>query len=64
MIAAAMDVHHAAPSAGLDPKRFAGHPLRSGFATAAAANGASTWAILAITRHPLRWGTQALHPGG
>jgi integrase len=44
-------VHRAARLAGLDPERFAGHSLRAGFATAAAAKGASTWAILAVTRH-------------
>ena len=44
-------VHRAAQGAGLDPKRFAGHSLRSGFATTAAAKGMSTWSILAVTRH-------------
>jgi integrase len=44
-------VHRAARGAGLDPRRFSGHSLRAGFATAAASQGASTWAILAITRH-------------
>ena len=44
-------VHRAASGAGLDASRFAGHSLRSGFATSAAANGASSWAIMAVTRH-------------
>jgi len=37
--------------AGLDPKTFAGHSLRSGLATAAAAGGASERAIMDQTRH-------------
>ena len=37
--------------AGLDPKAFAGHSLRSGLATAAAAGGASERAIMDQTRH-------------
>lgn len=37
--------------AGLDPKDFAGHSLRSGLATAAAAGGASERAIMDQTRH-------------
>jgi integrase len=37
--------------AGLDPNGFAGHSLRSGFATAAAAGGASERAIMDQTRH-------------
>jgi site-specific recombinase XerD len=37
--------------AGLDPKHFAGHSLRSGLATAAAAGGASERAIMDQTRH-------------
>ena len=37
--------------AGLDPKNFAGHSLRSGLATAAAAGGASERAIMDQTRH-------------
>lgn len=37
--------------AGLDPKSFAGHSLRSGLATAAAAGGASERAIMDQTRH-------------
>jgi integrase len=37
--------------AGLDPDTFAGHSLRSGLATAAAAGGASERAIMDQTRH-------------
>ena len=37
--------------AGLDPAAFAGHSLRSGLATAAAAGGASERAIMDQTRH-------------
>jgi integrase len=37
--------------AGLDPRSFAGHSLRSGLATAAAAGGASERAIMDQTRH-------------
>jgi integrase len=37
--------------AGLDPRNFAGHSLRSGLATAAAAGGASERAIMDQTRH-------------
>ena len=37
--------------AGLDPAHFAGHSLRSGLATAAAAGGASDRAIMEQTRH-------------
>lgn len=37
--------------AGLDPITFAGHSLRSGLATAAAAGGASERAIMDQTRH-------------
>lgn len=37
--------------AGLDPKRFGAHSLRSGFATSAAEGGASERAIMDQTRH-------------
>jgi site-specific recombinase XerD len=44
-------VQRAAARAGLDPSRYAGHSLRSGLATAAAAGGASERAIMAQTGH-------------
>ncbi len=37
--------------AGFDPKEFAGHSLRSGFATHAARNGASAFDIMRQTGH-------------
>ncbi len=48
--------------AGLDHKNFAGHSLRSGLATAAAAGGASERAIMDQTRHQIREAGPALHP--
>lgn len=44
-------VKRAATAAGLDPDRYAGHSLRSGFATTAAANGATERQIARVTRH-------------
>lgn len=44
-------VKRIAAAAGLDPSQFAGHSLRSGLATAAAANGATERAIMDQTRH-------------
>jgi integrase len=44
-------VQRAAQRAGLDPREFAGHSLRAGFATEAAAQGASERAIMAQTGH-------------
>jgi integrase len=44
-------VQHAAERAGLDPAEFAGHSLRAGFATEAAAQGASERAIMRQTGH-------------
>jgi integrase len=44
-------VQRAAQRAGLDPGEFAGHSLRAGFATEAAAQGASERAIMAQTGH-------------
>ncbi len=39
-------------AAGLDPARFAGHSLRAGFVTAAAARaGADLWKIQQVSRH-------------
>jgi len=36
---------------GLDPKMFSGHSLRSGFLTSAAANGASIFKMMDVSRH-------------
>jgi site-specific recombinase XerD len=36
---------------GLEPKKFAGHSLRSGFLTSAAANGASIFKMMDLSRH-------------
>ena len=47
----ALIVKRTAVAAGLDPARFAGHSLRSGFATAAAIAGAELHAIMRQTRH-------------
>jgi site-specific recombinase XerD len=44
-------IQRAARAAGLDPSRYAGHSLRAGLATAAAAGGASERAIMAQTGH-------------
>ena len=41
----------AAVAAGLDPARYAGHSLRSGFATSASAGGADLAEIMKQTRH-------------
>jgi site-specific recombinase XerD len=49
--AIAAAVKSAAKRAALDPKRYAGHSLRRGCATAAAANGADTRAIAARLGH-------------
>lgn len=40
-----------AEAAGLDPRFFAGHSLRSGFVTSALAAGADTLKVMGITRH-------------
>ncbi len=47
----ALVVKRAAERAGLDPTRYAGHSLRSGLATAAAAGGAPERAIMRQTGH-------------
>ena len=47
-------VKSAAAAAGLDPVEFAGHSLRSGFATSAARAGASDRAIMKQTGHKTR----------
>ena len=40
-----------AAAAGLDPRVFAGHSLRSGFVTSALANGADVLKVMGVTRH-------------
>lgn len=40
-----------AQAAGVDPAGLAGHSLRSGFLTSAAANGASIWKLMEVSRH-------------
>ncbi len=40
-----------AAAVGLDPSRYAGHSLRAGLATSAAAAGVSSWKIRAQTGH-------------
>lgn len=40
-----------AETAGLDPKQFSGHSLRSGFLTSAAAKGASIFKMMDVSRH-------------
>lgn len=49
--AVALVVKRTAAAAGLDPTRYAGHSLRAGFATAAAARGAEERIIMVQTRH-------------
>jgi site-specific recombinase XerD len=49
--AVARIVQRAAARAGLDPRRYAGHSLRSGFATTAARKGKSLDAIMRQTGH-------------
>lgn len=49
--AVALIVKRAAAAVGLDPAQYASHSLRAGFATAAAAAGASERAIMAQTGH-------------
>ncbi len=44
-------VKRAAAAAGLDPRRYAGHSLRAGLATSAAAAGVSERAIMDQTGH-------------
>jgi site-specific recombinase XerD len=47
----ALVIKELALEAGLDPTRYAGHSLRSGFTTSAARNGANIFKIAAQTRH-------------
>jgi site-specific recombinase XerD len=49
--AVAKIVQRTAKAAGLDPKRYAGHSLRSGFCTSAALAGANDRAIMKQTGH-------------
>ena len=49
--AVARIVKRRAAAVGLDPSRYAGHSLRAGLATSAAAGGASERAIMAQTGH-------------
>lgn len=49
--AVALVVKRTAAAAGLDPSRYAGHSLRAGLATAAAAAGAEERVIMKQTRH-------------
>ena len=44
-------VKQRAEQAGLDPRKFAGHSLRSGFLTSAAQSGATVFAMTAVSRH-------------
>jgi hypothetical protein len=48
----ALIIKKRARAAGLDPHEFAGHPLRSGYATQAARDGHHPTQIAATTRHP------------
>jgi len=49
--AVARIVKRCAAAVGLDPERYAGHSLRAGLATSAAAGGASERAIMNQTGH-------------
>jgi site-specific recombinase XerD len=49
--AVARIVQARALAAGLDPARYAGHSLRSGFVTSAARAGADVWKIQQVSRH-------------
>jgi site-specific recombinase XerD len=44
-------VKRRAAQAGLDPEQFSGHSLRAGFLTSAAGAGASTFSMMAVSRH-------------
>jgi site-specific recombinase XerD len=44
-------VKDAAERAGLDPAKFAGHSLRSGFLTSAAKRGASVFKMMDVSLH-------------
>jgi site-specific recombinase XerD len=49
--AVALIIKRAAAGAGLEPRQFAGHSLRAGLATQAAADGVDTLAIREVTGH-------------
>jgi integrase len=49
--AVALIVKRRAKAVGLDPRRYAGHSLRAGLATSAAAAGASERVLLSQTGH-------------
>jgi site-specific recombinase XerD len=49
--AVTMIVKRNAERAGLKPEKFSAHSLRSGFLTSAAANGASTFKMMEVSRH-------------
>lgn len=49
--AVALVIKRAAAAAGLEPRQFAGHSLRAGFATQAAADEVDTLAIREVTGH-------------
>ena len=49
--AVAVLIKHYAKLAGLDPKEFSGHSLRSGFLTSAAESGASIFKMMDVSRH-------------
>lgn len=49
--AVATIIKERAEAAGLDPRFFAGHSLRSGFVTSALANGADVLKVMGVTRH-------------
>jgi len=49
--AVAIIIKQRAAQIGLDPERYAGHSLRAGFATSAAAAGLSVWEIKGQTGH-------------
>ncbi len=51
-----------AERAGLDPERFAGHSLRTGLATSAAAGGVSERAIMNQTGHSQPGDGPSVHP--
>jgi hypothetical protein len=44
-------VKYRAARLGLDPRAFAGHSLRAGFLTSAAARGASLFKMADVSRH-------------
>jgi integrase len=49
--AVTMTIKRYAKQTGLDPRSFSAHSLRSGFLTSAAANGASIFKMMDVSRH-------------